>query len=125
MAEACLFLLDHYDGAEQVNVGTGKDTTMEEIAETIAEGGRFLRAQLTGSPRKPDGTLQKLLDVTILREAGWGDRSGSAKGSSPQCGGTGTTPTGSARRADRQLHLREAAAGAARRRPLFMLRTAQ
>ena len=37
MAAACLFLLEHYDGAEQVNVGTGRDATIKEIADLVAE----------------------------------------------------------------------------------------
>ncbi|MEP7738189.1 GDP-L-fucose synthase [Nocardioides sp. 31GB23] len=70
MADACLFLLDHYDGPEQVNVGTGKDTTIREIAETIAEVTGFA-GTTEWDTSKPDGTPQKLLDVTKLREAGW------------------------------------------------------
>ncbi|WP_130176334.1 GDP-L-fucose synthase [Cryobacterium sp. SO1] len=70
MAEACLHLLEHYDGPEQVNVGTGSDVTIREIAETIARVVGF-----TGTTEwdtdKPDGTPQKLLDVSKLAHAGW------------------------------------------------------
>ncbi|TFC59922.1 GDP-L-fucose synthase [Cryobacterium sp. TMB1-7] len=70
MAEACLHLLEHYDGPEQVNVGTGSDVTIREIAETIAHVVGF-----TGTTEwdtdKPDGTPQKLLDVSKLAQAGW------------------------------------------------------
>ena len=70
MADACLHLLDHFDGPQQVNVGTGSDVTIREIAETIAEVVGF-----TGTTEwdtsKPDGTPQKLLDVSKLAEAGW------------------------------------------------------
>ncbi|KGJ72194.1 GDP-fucose synthetase [Cryobacterium roopkundense] len=70
MAEACLHLLEHYDGPEQVNVGTGRDVTIREIADTIAQVVGF-----TGTTEwdtdKPDGTPQKLLDVSKLAEAGW------------------------------------------------------
>ncbi|KFF58444.1 GDP-fucose synthetase [Cryobacterium sp. MLB-32] len=70
MAEACLHLMEHYDGPEQVNVGTGSDVTIREIAETIARVVGF-----TGTTEwdtdKPDGTPQKLLDVSKLAQAGW------------------------------------------------------
>jgi GDP-L-fucose synthase len=70
MADACLHLLEHYDGPGQVNVGTGSDVTISEIAATIARVTGF-----TGETRwdtsKPDGTPQKLLDVSTLRDAGW------------------------------------------------------
>ncbi len=70
MAEACLHLLENYDGPSQVNVGTGTDVTIKEIAETIARVVGF-----TGTTEwdttKPDGTPQKLLDVSKLRDAGW------------------------------------------------------
>ena len=70
MAEACLHLLENYDGPEQVNVGTGTDVTIREIAETIAEVVGF-KGETIWDATKPDGTPQKLLDVTKLAEAGW------------------------------------------------------
>lgn len=70
MAAACLHLLENYDGPEQVNVGTGTDVTIREIAESIARVTGF-----TGTTEwdtsKPDGTPQKLLDVSKLAEVGW------------------------------------------------------
>ncbi|MGN7188374.1 GDP-L-fucose synthase family protein [Microbacterium enclense] len=70
MADACLHLMEHYDGPDQVNVGTGSDVTIREIADTIARVTGF-----TGETRwdtsKPDGTPQKLLDVSKLADAGW------------------------------------------------------
>ncbi len=70
MAAACLHLMEHYDGPQQVNVGTGSDVTIREIAETIARVVGF-----TGDTEwdisKPDGTPQKLLDVSKLADAGW------------------------------------------------------
>jgi len=70
MASACLHLMEHYDGPEQVNVGTGSDVTIKEIAETIAEVVGFSGAT-EWDTSKPDGTPQKLLDVSKLAEAGW------------------------------------------------------
>jgi len=70
MADACLFLLEHYDGPSQVNVGTGMDTTIKEIAEIVADAVGY-----TGTTEwdtsKPDGTPQRVLDVSKLNEAGW------------------------------------------------------
>lgn len=70
MAGACLHLLEHFDGPTQVNVGTGIDHTIAEIAAMVADSVGY-----TGETRwdssKPDGTPRKLLDVSMLREAGW------------------------------------------------------
>lgn len=70
MADACLHLLEHYDGPDQVNVGTGSDVTIREIAETIARVTGFT-GETHWDTSKPDGTPQKLLDVSKLAEAGW------------------------------------------------------
>lgn len=70
MADACLHLLEHYDGPAQVNVGTGSDVTIREIAETVAEVVGFT-GETEWDTTKPDGTPQKLLDVTKLADAGW------------------------------------------------------
>lgn len=70
MADACLHLLEHYDGPEQVNVGTGSDVTIHEIAETISAVAGF-QGETQWDTSKPDGTPQKLLDVSKLAEAGW------------------------------------------------------
>ena len=70
MADAILHLLEHYDGPEHVNVGTGTDVTIREIAETIA-GVTGFEGETEWDTTKPDGTPQKLLDVSKLAEAGW------------------------------------------------------
>ena len=70
MADAVLHLLEHYDGPEQVNVGTGSDVTIREIAETIA-GVVGFEGETKWDTTKPDGTPQKLLDVSKLADAGW------------------------------------------------------
>lgn len=70
LASACLYLLEHFDGADHVNVGTGIDHTISEIADLVAAAVGY-----TGETRwdatKPDGTPRKLLDISVLREAGW------------------------------------------------------
>lgn len=70
MAAAVLHLMEHYDGPEQVNVGTGSDVTIKEIAETIASIVEF-EGETVWDTSKPDGTPQKLLDVSKLADAGW------------------------------------------------------
>ncbi|MET4639296.1 GDP-L-fucose synthase [Mycetocola sp. 2940] len=70
MAAACLHLMEHYDGPEQVNVGTGSDVTIKEIAETISRVVGFTGVT-EWDTTKPDGTPQKLLDVSKLADAGW------------------------------------------------------
>lgn len=70
MAAACLHLLENYDGPEQVNVGTGSDVTIREIAETIAAVVGYT-GKTEWDTSKPDGTPQKLLDVSKLAAAGW------------------------------------------------------
>jgi GDP-L-fucose synthase len=79
MADACLHLLEHYDGAQQVNVGTGKDATIAEIAALVAEATGF-EGETQWDTSKPDGTPQKLLDVSKLAQAGWTSRIGLREG---------------------------------------------
>ena len=79
MADACLHLLEHYDGPEQVNVGTGSDVTIREIAETIANVVGYT-GETEWDTSKPDGTPQKLLDVSKLANAGWSSRISLADG---------------------------------------------
>lgn len=75
MADACLHLLDHYDGPEQVNVGTGRDATIAEIAALVAELVGF-EGETRWDTDRPDGTPQKVLDVSRLAELGWTSRIG-------------------------------------------------
>ena len=70
MAAACVHLLEHYDGPDQVNVGTGEDSTIKEIAEIVADAVGFTGV-IEWDTTKPDGTPQKLLDVNKLRGSGW------------------------------------------------------
>jgi len=70
LAGACLHLLEQYDGAEHVNVGSGTDNTIREVAETVASVIGFT-GETTWDTSKPDGTPQKLLDVSKLARLGW------------------------------------------------------
>lgn len=70
MADAAVYLMNHYSGERHINVGTGNDMTIAELAGAIAEtvgyeGGVFYDSS------KPDGTPQKLLDVSRLTGLGW------------------------------------------------------
>lgn len=73
MADACLHLLENYDGPDQVNVGSGSDATIREIADTVASVVGY-GGETHWDSSKPDGTPQKLLDVSKLAQAGWASR---------------------------------------------------
>ena len=79
MADACLYLLEHYDGPGQINVGTGSDLTIREIASAVAAAVGYT-GRTEWDSTKPDGTPQKLLDVSRLRDAGWTSRISLADG---------------------------------------------
>lgn len=70
MASACLHLLEHYDGPSQVNVGTGTDVTIRELATLVAAAVGY-EGSFEWDTSKPDGTPRKLLDVSKLKQAGW------------------------------------------------------
>ncbi|MBD0864073.1 GDP-L-fucose synthase [Gordonia sp. zg691] len=70
MAEACMVLLEHYDGPQQVNIGTGVDHTIAEIAAIVADSVGY-DGEVHWDHSKPDGTPRKLLDVSTIRELGW------------------------------------------------------
>jgi GDP-L-fucose synthase len=70
MASACLHLMEHYDGPSQVNVGTGNDITIKELASIVA-GVVGYQGRIQWDSSKPDGTPRKLLDVSKLTESGW------------------------------------------------------
>ena len=69
-ASACLFLLQKYDSPEIINVGSGEDVTIRELAELICDVVGF-DGELAWDKTKPNGTPRKLLDVSKLRALGW------------------------------------------------------
>jgi GDP-L-fucose synthase len=72
-SDACLFLMEHYESEELVNVGWGEDVSIGELAGIVKEVVGFEGA-LTFDPSKPDGTPRKLLDTTRLKSLGWAPR---------------------------------------------------
>jgi len=73
MADACVFLMQHYSGQEHVNIGTGTDLTIRELAEMIAAIVGF-KGLIAHDLSKPDGTPRKLMDVSKLHALGWQHR---------------------------------------------------
>lgn len=70
LAEACLHLLEHYDDPRPVNVGTGVDLSIRDLAELVADVVGY-QGEIRWDTSKPDGTPRKLLDVSRLRDLGW------------------------------------------------------
>ena len=73
LAEASVFLMENYDGAQQVNVGVGEDITIKELAQIVAEEIGY-EGEILWDSSKPDGTPRKLLDVSLLTDMGWSAR---------------------------------------------------
>ncbi|MDR1875439.1 MAG: GDP-L-fucose synthase, partial [Synergistaceae bacterium] len=70
MADACLFLMERHDGSQIVNIGTGTDMTIRELAETIRRV-TGCGEDIVWDSSMPDGMPQKLLDVSLLHGLGW------------------------------------------------------
>ncbi|MDE6412031.1 MAG: GDP-L-fucose synthase [Clostridia bacterium] len=70
LADACVFLMNHYSGNETVNVGTGKELSIKELTELVAEVIGY-EGEIKWDATRPDGTPRKLLDVTKLKNLGW------------------------------------------------------
>lgn len=70
LAEACLFLMQNYNGRELINIGTGEDLSIKELTELVAKKTGFL-GEIKWDKTKPDGTPRKLMDVSKLHQLGW------------------------------------------------------
>lgn len=70
LAEACVFLMRSYEGDDPINVGVGKDISIRELADAIANVVGF-EGQVVLDPSKPDGSPRKLLDVSRIGALGW------------------------------------------------------
>ena len=79
LADACLFLMDHYESPEPINVGVGQDVPISELAELMQQV-TGSRAKIVYDPSKPDGTPRKLLDISRLTGLGWSPKIGLVDG---------------------------------------------
>jgi GDP-L-fucose synthase len=70
LAEACLFLMDNYNDNDIVNIGTGEDITIKDLAYLIKEVIGF-KGNILFNSQMPNGTPRKLLDVSKLTNLGW------------------------------------------------------
>jgi len=70
LADACVYLMNHYFGNETVNIGTGKEISIAKLAEIIKEIVDY-QGEIVYDTSKPDGTPRKLLDVSKLEGLGW------------------------------------------------------
>jgi GDP-L-fucose synthase len=70
LADACLFLMDVYEGVQHINVGTGVDLSIRELAETVRDV-VYPEGELVFDSSKPDGAPRKLLDVSRINALGW------------------------------------------------------
>jgi len=70
LAAGCLFLMDNYNGTEHINIGSGKEVCIKELALTI-KGVVGFDGELIFDSTKPDGAPRKLMDVSRLTEMGW------------------------------------------------------
>ena len=79
LADALLFLMEHYSGEEHVNVGVGEDLSIRELAEMVARVVGY-RGELAFDTSKPDGTPRKLVDTARINALGWRARIGLEEG---------------------------------------------
>lgn len=70
LGEACIFLMNNYNGNKHINVGFGTDLSIKELAEIIKEIVGF-KGQIVFDVSKPDGTFKKLTDITKIKNLGW------------------------------------------------------
>ncbi len=70
MADACVYLLENYSGEQHVNIGSGKELTIKELAELVKKTVGF-EGDIVWNTEMPDGTPRKLTDVTKLHRLGW------------------------------------------------------
>jgi GDP-L-fucose synthase len=70
MAEACVYLMENYDGREHINIGTGQDISIQILAQLIKRIVDY-KGDIVFDPSMPDGTPRKLLDISKIKKLGW------------------------------------------------------
>jgi GDP-L-fucose synthase len=73
LADACVFLMQHYSDEQFVNIGTGVDVSIKQLAEIIKTEVGY-KGEIEWNTEKPDGTPRKLMDVNKLHSLGWKHR---------------------------------------------------
>jgi GDP-L-fucose synthase len=84
LADACVYLMEHYSDEAPVNIGWGTDISIAELARMVADVAGF-KGELRFNPERPDGTPRKLLDVSRLTALGWRPRINLASGLAATC----------------------------------------
>ncbi len=79
MADACVFLLEQYNGEQHVNIGTGEEVSIRELAETVRRVVGY-EGEIHWNSSMPDGTPRKLTDITKLHGLGWHHKTGLEEG---------------------------------------------
>jgi GDP-L-fucose synthase len=70
LADACAFVLEHYSGEPHINIGSGQEVTIADLAKHLAEIVQY-RGKLEFDHSRPDGMPRKLLDSSVLTRMGW------------------------------------------------------
>ncbi|MBI5409320.1 MAG: GDP-L-fucose synthase [Nitrospirae bacterium] len=79
LADACVFLMRNYEGSEIVNIGSGEDITIKELAELVKQIVGF-KGEIIWDKTKPDGAPRKLLDISKIKALGWQPKIGLSEG---------------------------------------------
>ena len=79
LARACLAVMERHEGEQILNVGTGEDLSLKDLAELVARATGY-EGRILWDPSKPDGTPRKVLDVGRIRALGWEPRIGLEEG---------------------------------------------
>jgi len=108
LADACVFLMEHYDSSEIVNIGSGEEVSIGELAETVRRVVGY-EGELVFDASKPDGTPRKLLDCSKIHGLGWKHRIGLEQGIAGAyrdfLARHGTSDGNNGRRTDREFSL--------------------
>lgn len=79
LGDACVYLMQHYSGTKHVNIGTGQDISIKDLALLIKSIVGYT-GEITNDLSKPDGTPRKLMDVSFLHSLGWSHQIGLEEG---------------------------------------------